>query len=391
MTEIQKAFRAPASTFRTAAEIAAEARQELEVLNQHPGAIGLSTGLPSLDKALSLALEPGRLLTIAGRTGGGKTALLAQLSIAFSAQVPTYVLSLEDGERDLVKRHISAMSREDVTHIRTGFAGRAIPETVDEAIDNLAELQLCMSSDLPSHMTVIDIAQSVQAWKREHCPGHGVVIIDQLSHISDSDSADPYFKNSSELDPPPNPMAEHKVLQWKVKVLRMVAEKLGVTVILAHQLNDQVSDSERPTEKSIRSSRGIGHESDALVAVWVPRKVPNPFGGHGDEAWLDNDRGDGHIMSLKTRAVAPFDVPVTWVGSQQRFAERDENTATRWAPVPAPSDSELAGAEKLRNLRKRFKQDAQDRVTAANAAAIEAAEAERRELNAAQEEDEYPM
>lgn len=373
MTGLQKPFRAPQSTFRSAADIASDARAEMGVLNESPGALGLRTGIPSFDAAASMALEPQRLMVVCGQSGGGKTGLLSQWGVAFASQVPTLLLTLEDGERDLVKRQLASMSRESISEIRRGFPGKDIPDSVDEALVELSKLDLHMSSDLYSLPTVLDIGQTVMAWRKQHCEGrHGVVIIDQLSHIADTPPDDPYFAERPDLPKPPNPALQHLVLEWKVNCLRRLAKSQGLTIVLAHQLNDSVSDTEKPTEKSVRSSRGVLHAADCCIAVWTPKVVDNPFGGQGEDKYIPNTEGDSLIISLKARTVEAFEVPVKWVGSQQRFAERLENEKTKWKAVPGPSEAELAGAEKLLKLRRRFEREADGRIATANAAAIEA-------------------
>lgn len=361
-----KLFRAPQSTFRRASDIASEARQEMQILNQHPGALGLSTGLPCLDDAMSAALEPGRLLVVLGQSGGGKSALLSQLSVAFASQVPTLLLTLEDSERDLTKRMLSMIARVDVSDVRNGFAGKTIPGSVDDAITALSELNLNVSADLREQPTILDIGRTISEWKKQNASDHGVVIIDQLSHIADTLPDDPFFRQPREIAPPPPPYRQHDVLEWKVAALRHLAKKSGLTVVLAHQLNDQVSDTEKPSEKSVRGSRGVLHKADAVIAVYVPKTVENMFAGQGDEKYLANESGDGLIISLKARTVQAFEVPVRWLGEQQRFAERQDDGRKLWAAVPTPSPLKKAGSEKMRLLRERFDREGDDRIEAAN-------------------------
>lgn len=354
------------SMWRPAVDVAMEAVEEIDLMNQHPDALALRTGIKAFDDVAGPALEPGRLIVVAGQSGGAKTALLAQWAVAFAAQRPTLLVTLEDDERDLVKRALANVSRENVGLIRRGFPGQEIPGSVLDAAGALAGLQLDLSDDVGSP-TVEELAIMMMAWRRTHSDApHCVVLVDQLSHIRPSDPDDAFWQRFPQYPKPPGRNAPTtKVLEWQVNMLREAARKHGLTVVLAHQLNDNVSGTEKPRRQSIRDSRGIVHKADLVVAPWVPDQVPNEWAGPGEPKLIPNDRKAGYLIGIKARTVAEFEAPVRFVGAQQRFVDVADDEAEAWRSVPAPSVSQLEGARKLTELRGRFALAALQRQAAA--------------------------
>lgn len=364
MTAVEKAGK---GLWRPAYEVGLDVLEEAELVSKFPDAFGLRTGIKVLDDHIKVALEPGRLAVVAGQTGGAKTALLVQLAVAFSAQRPVLLITLEDEVRDVLRRALASMSRESVGHIRAGFPGGEVPDTLTDAVISLRDLGLdVIESENIGRPTVERIAVLVQAWRRqfpadEQC----IVIIDQLSHIARSNPRDEFWERYPHLTKPPHMSAEERlVLDWQVNTLREMAGRQNLTVVLAHQLNDNVSDEQRPTRQSIRGSRGIGQAADLVMCPWVPKRVPNPFAGVGDPKWLDNEAGEGEIIGIKARSVPEFTAKVRWVGPQQRFIDPADGEHEPWKPVPKPALAQQEGFRQLLALRQRFQKEAADRLQA---------------------------
>jgi replicative DNA helicase len=122
---VTQGFQRMAPLYRPVADVVAEVVEEMHLRNEHPDLGGYRTGLDCFDKHAREALQPGRLLLVAGESGKGKTAFAAQLAVSFSAQVPTLLVTLEDDERSTVRRQLANVSRESVGKIRAGFHGAA--------------------------------------------------------------------------------------------------------------------------------------------------------------------------------------------------------------------------------------------------------------------------
>lgn len=341
--------------------LAAHALAETALRTEYPDLRGLATGMASVDEKLGDALEPGKLIVLTGESGRGKSVMAAQLAVAFAHQVPTLWCSLEDGEVDAVRRALANVARTPVSALRSGYRVGSIPASAFDAQRTLDELPLDL---LGSAGDVVGLSWVIGSWwqaQEQKGPLGGVVIIDQLSHILPThlseDVEERLARNNFPL-PPRRGAREDQVLEWQVHMLRAVAEKLGITVVLLHQLNDKRDEgTRRPTMESIRGSRGIAHKADALLVIWRPQKVENPWAAPGQPGTVDAPEGQAELICLKGRQIASgWSVKLQFDGAHQRFAEADEDLNGTFVAPTAPSASALEGAQRLAALRQRFTQ-----------------------------------
>lgn len=356
MSEIHtQGFERMAPLYRPVAEVVAEVVEEMHLRNAHPDLGGYRTGLECFDKHAREALQPGRLMVVAGESGRGKTAFAAQMAVSFAAQVPTLLVTLEDDERSTVRRQLANVSRENVGRIRSGFSGAAgVPQKVLTAAEYLGTLGLDTME--AAALSVEQIGQQVWLWGKDRQVGAdgGVVIVDQLSHISPSSPAlREQFLAKGWPPPPPAGAREDKVLEWQVFFLRAMAKRLNVMVVLVHQLNENHGVDAPPTLRSIRDSRGIVHKADLVVVPWRPAKKENPFAGPGAPKTIDADDTEAELLILKGREVSTASEKMVWIGAEQRFADVGA-AAAAFTPMPALSPQAKEGARRLRELRERF-------------------------------------
>lgn len=339
--------------WRPIADVIDEAMAEVSLRHSYPDLGGLRTGIRVFDRHAREALMPGNLVVLAGESGRGKTALMTQLAIAFSSQTPTLFVTLEDRAAATVKRALANVSRLPVGRIRTGFAGETgIPSKLHDAASALRSEQLDFLDGQP--LTVEALANQLWRWQREKGGTHQVVLIDQLSHLVPSDprNAD-YFRARGLPTPPPLSAPETKQLEWQTWFLKVVADRLGMLIVLAHQLNENHGEG-RPNLSSVRGSRGIVHKADLVVIPWIPAQIDNPFAGPGQPNKVPNTSGEAWLIIAKGREVPRTDERVIWIGDQQRFADPDEAASAPYIFPPAASADALEGMRRLLDLRRRF-------------------------------------
>jgi replicative DNA helicase len=370
------------SLARPAAEVVDLTMAEVELRHEYPDLGGLRTGIEAFDKHAREAMMPGSLIVVGGESGKGKTAFMVQLAVAFSGQTPALLFTLEDKAVNTVKRALSNVSQLNVGRIRAGFSGESgIPQGLHDAADVLRSLDLDFIDGV--ELSVEMIAQQIWAWKRERkVTTGGVVLIDQLSHIVRSRAEDlEYFKSKNLPVPPSGNAQETAVLEWQVYVLKLVAQRLGVTIVLAHQLNEVHAEGAKPTVRSIRSSRGILHKADLVVIPWRPDAVPNPFASPGASMTVPNSSGYARLLCVKAREVDIFDEEIRWVGSEQRFVDVGAE-GVPFKPIPAPSARTLEGEKRLLELRAKGEAMKNARLAAATVRpALAAARDEHDEFN----------
>lgn len=339
--------------------LARAAAEESRVRTQFPVS-GLSTGVGTIDEVLRPSLEPGRLVVIAGESGRGKTALAAQLAVAFAYQVPVLWACFEDDAVDAARRTLANVARVPVSGLRQGFTSGTVPESVQDGLDVLEHLPLDV---VDAHTDVLGLGATARRWAQARTatgPFGGVLVVDQLSHIADTEPTPHTVRmlKAAGLPAPPGPRElEHHILDWKTGMLRAVATRLNLLVVLLHQLNQVRDDDGKPSERSIRGSQGVVHKADALVVPWRPRTIANPFaGGPGVPERIPAPEDAAELLCLKSRAsVSGWSVPLRWDGAHQRFAEAEEQdlAATYLAPS-APDEQATQGAVLLAGLRERL-------------------------------------
>lgn len=346
----------PSRLYRPAADIVRSAVEEMYLRNEYSDLGGLRTGIDALDKHTREVMMPGRVIVVAGESGRGKTALIGQMAIAFAAQTPTMLINLEDDGVDSAKRWLANVSRENVGRIRSGFAGvDGLPKTVLDAADHLSNLGLDVIDGEP--LTVEGIARQLWEWKKERgFEQGGVVLIDQLSHVVPTDPNMRDYFVQRELPPPPagNARAD-KTPEWQIWFLGEVAKRLGITVVVAHQLNNAHAIDTKPTLRSVRDSQGIVHKADLILIPWRPRMLPNPFAGPGQPKEILAPEDYAMLLGVKARQVGEFEEVVSWQGAQQRFVDLTKESYPYKAPE-APSERAKEGARRLAELRAQWEE-----------------------------------
>lgn len=341
----------PTRLYRPVSQVMREAVEEMYLRNEFPDMGGLRTGIDALDKHTREVMAPGRVVVVAGESGRGKTALMGQLAVAFAAQTPTMLINLEDDSVDSAKRWLANVSRENVGRIRSGFAGsEGIPKKVLDAADHLSELGLDVIDGEP--LTVEGIARQLWQWKKDRGFEHGgAVLIDQLSHVVPTDPANRDYFVKRELPPPPSGNARaDKTPEWQIWFLGEVAKRLGILIVVAHQLNNQHAVDAKPSIRSVRDSQGIVHKADLILIPWRPKMLPNPFAGPGQPKEVLAPEDYAMLLGVKARQIGEFEEAVSWQGSQQRFCDVNSQAHAYRAPE-APSERAQEGQRRLAALR----------------------------------------
>lgn len=337
--------------YRPVSEVVRQAVEEMYLRNEYTDLGGLRTGIDALDKHTREVMGPGRVVVVAGESGRGKTAMMGQMAVAFAAQTPTMLINLEDESTDSAKRWLANVSRENVGRIRAGFAGvDGIPKSVLDAADELSKLGLDVIDGEP--MTVEGIARQIWQWKKDRGFEHGgAVIIDQLSHIVPTDPLNRDYFMTRDLPPPPSGNARaDKTPEWQIWFLGEIAKRLGVLIVVAHQLNNAHAIDTKPSIRSVRDSQGIVHKADLILIPWRPKTIPNPFAGPGQAKEIAAPDDYAMILGVKARQIGEFEERVSWLGAQQRFSDVSREAYAYKAPE-APSERAQEGARRLAELR----------------------------------------
>ena len=123
-------------SFSTLDTLAGEVRDDYEFAKNHAGLRGITTGWATAD-ALTLGLQGGDLVVVAGRTGMGKSWVLANMGYsAWATGHSSLFVSMEMSLVPIARRFVGIHSAVNPNYIRAGelseFGERALMRSVDE-------------------------------------------------------------------------------------------------------------------------------------------------------------------------------------------------------------------------------------------------------------------
>lgn len=267
--------------------VADDVRPALERLLNPRAYRGVTTGLPSWDAVLG-GWQPGTLNILAARPSMGKSLLMGQLAQAAAQGGPgqpvrALMFTLEDSPETLRMRALCRMAGVGIDHDRA-------PSPAEE--QRLRNKEAAFERF--RHHWLLDEEHTLDGivaacWRQHAVAPLGLVLIDQLSHIS-ADAPRTRADN------------RNQVYGYIAKTLkREVAKRLGVPVILASQLSRDVvrRADNRPDLTDLRDSGELEQDADTVTFI------------HRAEYYNKEDKpGTAELLVKKNRNGATRDLTV---------------------------------------------------------------------------------
>ena len=252
---------------------------------------GLPTGFARLD-AVAGGLCPGQLVTVAARTGIGKTSFALQVAFSAAQTVPVAIFSLEMSQEEVLLRAIAQHADIDSSAFFRGYLGRHRHADVAAAVTDLSERQWAICDE--GTLTVADVRRHGEAMKVRR--GLGLVVVDYLQLLS----------------PSPGTAGENRTQQVGAmsRGLKNLARDLEVPILMLSQLSRATDGrvGKRPQLSDLRESGSIEHDSDKVLFI------------HRDDDHTDQNT-EAVILVAKNRTGPTGAVPVTFIKHATRFEE----------------------------------------------------------------------
>ena len=212
---------------------------------------GVHTGFTRLDEILG-GFQASDLITVAARTGIGKTSFL--LNIAWRAaslhDVPVAVFTLEVSPNQLTQRLLSMQTRIDSTKLRDADLTDEEFGIVGIEAGNLSEVPIYLD-DTPA-LTELQLRSKARRLRLDH--QIGLVIVDYLQLMR------------------PHREQENRVQQISqiTRALKQLARELDVPVIAGAQLSRAIEmrTQQRPRLSDLRESGSIEQDSDVVIFLY---------------------------------------------------------------------------------------------------------------------------
>jgi replicative DNA helicase len=225
---------------------------------ENPGLAGISTGLSSIDE-LTGGFIPGSLWIIGARPSMGKTTFLIRTLVDLSKRrVPSLMVSREMGTTILLERILSSETGVHFQNIRFGRISSTDRQRLQNKFENIKKLPLFFDANLYGDVNYIS------GIVRKHVKMHGVKIvgIDYIQLLASRD-----FDQTAELG-------------RISRALKLLAEDLGITILVASQLNRELErrDSKKPILSDLRQSGNLEEDADLVFGLYRDYKyVTNPL------------------------------------------------------------------------------------------------------------------
>ena len=227
--------------------------------------VGHSTGFRDLDN-ITLGLQGGDLILVAGRPSMGKTAFALSMTANFiQNQVPVLFFSMEMSNRSIMYRLISIISKVDLKKLQQAKdLTQDDYRKIEEAASILHNSQLYI--DETSGLTPSEILSRARRLKREN-PLLGLIAIDYLQLMSSDTGND-------------NRVTEMGDISRSVKA---IAKEMDVPVVALSQLNraSESRTTKKPVMADLRDSGALEQDADLIMFPFRPEvyeKTPETAG-----------------------------------------------------------------------------------------------------------------
>ena len=227
--------------------------------------VGFSTGFRDLDN-ITLGLQEGDLILVAGRPSMGKTAFALSMAANFVQNgLPVLFFSMEMSNRSIMYRLLSIISKVDLKKLQqVKDLTEEDHRKIEEAASILHKSRLFV--DDTSGLTPSEILSRSRRLKREH-PDLALIAIDYLQLMSSDTGND-------------NRVTEMGDISRSVKA---IAKEIDVPVVALSQLNraSESRTTKRPVMADLRDSGALEQDADLILFPFRPEvydKTPETAG-----------------------------------------------------------------------------------------------------------------
>lgn len=296
----------PTGTAKTAAELVANERTDIERRSARGAMQGLPTGYIDLDAKLS-GLQPGDLVLLAARPSMGKTALATGIAAhaALRAGAPVLFFSAEMMGGAVLQRMLACEGRIDTGRLRAGKLKDFERVRYEETLAAIERSPLII--DEGSQPTVLDIRTRARRHRQRH--GLALVVVDYLQLIR-----------------APHAESREREIAEVSQGLKSIAKELAVPVLALSQLNRSVESrtNKRPMLSDLRDSGSL--EQDADVVMFIYR----------DDYYVSNSKKPGVAeIEIAKHRNGPTDViELRWLPEYTQFqniARSEQSDPPHWA------------------------------------------------------------
>jgi replicative DNA helicase len=249
-----------AGSYSTAHDVFSRVYDKADFLSRQPAEFlpGVPTGFVDLNRLLGGGYQKGKLYTVAGRPGQGKSTLLLNslYEAAYNVRKRCALFSLEMSNEENAERLISIDRKLDGQLLQTGkLAGEW--ESFVEGIET-GSLIPAIFDDTPA-ITPIQLKARCRRIRAQM--GLDVIFVDYLGLMSTERSYENRVQEVSYLS----------------RTMKAIARELNLPIVMAHQLNREVEKraSPEPVLSDLADSGSLEQDSDVVMFIYSDKEMAN--------------------------------------------------------------------------------------------------------------------
>ena len=276
--------------------------ENIESMYENKGQIqGLATGFRDVDNLLN-GLQPGQMIVIAARPSMGKTSLAMNIAehVCVDQEKAVAVFSLEMTTQDLVQRLLCSRARVNSQKIRSGIPDSSDFPKLMKAASELSKSKMLID-ETPS-ISIIEMRAKARRMKQRD--NIELLVVDYLQLMQ---STTRRAKDNRQIE-----------ISEISSGLKALAKELHIPVIVLAQVNRNPEERKggRPRISDLRESGSIEQDADVVGLLMRPERYAD------DDDEKDDLEGEATFIVAKQRNGPIGDVPLTFIDSQIRFADR---------------------------------------------------------------------
>lgn len=201
---------------------------------------GLMTGFSKLDQLLG-GLQPGQMVTIAGRPGTGKSMFAMQIAMQMALTVPGVLYSLEMSRLSVMRRMIASRGMIDTKNLLTGKLSALEAVAIQEAANKIRGMKLSISDS--SNWNLVRLRADLIELKRKK--NIKWFVFDYIYLLNDKIAEDEVSRST-----------------YISRQLKKICTDLGLVGIIINSLNKEGMRSSSPSLADLRGSGQAGYDLD---------------------------------------------------------------------------------------------------------------------------------
>ena len=235
-------------------EVVRDSLEMLEEMQNGEKQTGVPTGFADIDD-LTMGLQPGQMIVVAGRPAMGKSTLGVDFAraAAIKHKMTTVIFSLEMSKNELAQRIISAQTDINLSDLRhVDQINQEKWAVLNRFMDEMKDAPLFID-DSPN-MSLMEIRAKCRQLKQSD--DLKLVVIDYLQLMSSGRAVESRQQEVSEFS----------------RALKLMAKELEVPVVALSQLNrgSEIRGDHKPMLSDLRESGSIEQDADVVFLVHRP-------------------------------------------------------------------------------------------------------------------------